>query len=57
MEPKTNALGFKPDSAILVAASDHVTVENNAVTPGRYGGKDVAEFQSTSVKIISPPAR
>jgi hypothetical protein len=57
MEPKTNALGFKPDSAILVAASDHVTVENNAVTPGKYGGKDVAEFESTSVKITPPPAR
>jgi len=56
-EPQTNALGFKPDSAILVAASDHVMVENNAVTPGRYGGKDVAEFQSTSVKITPPPAR
>ena len=57
MEPHTNALGFKPDSAILVAASDHVTVENNAITPGRYGGKDVAEFESTSVKITPPPAR
>ena len=57
MEPQTNALGFKPDSAILVAASDHVTVENNAITPGRYGGKDVAEFESTSVKITPPPAR
>jgi hypothetical protein len=53
MEPKTNALGFKPDSAILVAASDHVTVENNAITPGKYGRKDVAEFESTAVKTTS----
>jgi hypothetical protein len=53
MEPKTNALGFKPDSAILVAASDHVTVENNAVTPGKYGGKDVAEFECTAVTTTS----
>lgn len=61
MEPKTNALGFKPESAILVAASDHVTVENNAVTPGKHGRKDVAEFESTAVKITRPsssePAR
>jgi hypothetical protein len=55
MEPQTNALGFKPDSAILVAASDHVTVENNAVTLGKYGDKDVAEFKSTAVKITRPP--
>jgi hypothetical protein len=53
MEPKTNALGFKPDSAILVAASDHVTVENNAITPGKYGGKDVAEFECTAVTTTS----
>jgi putative cofactor-binding repeat protein len=53
MEPQTNALGFKPDSAILVAASDHVTVENNAVTPGKYGRKDVAEFESTAVTTTS----
>jgi len=53
MEPQTNALGFKPDSAILVAASDHVTVENNAITPGKYGGKDVAEFESTAVTTTS----
>lgn len=51
MEPQTNALGFKPDSAILVAASDQVAVENNAVTPGKYGRKDVAEFESTALKI------
>jgi hypothetical protein len=55
MEPQANALGFKPDSAILVAASDQVTVENNAITPGRYGRKDVAEFESTAVKITRPP--
>ncbi len=51
MELQANALGFKPDSAILVAASDHVTVENNTITPGKYGRKDVAEFESTAVKI------
>ena len=55
MEPQTNALGFKPDSAILVAASDQVAVENNAVTPGKYGRKDVAEFESTALKITRPP--
>jgi hypothetical protein len=55
MEPQANALGFKPDSAILVAASDHVTLENNAVTPGKYGEKDIAEFESTAVKITPPP--
>jgi polygalacturonase len=55
MEPQTNALGFKPESAIQVAASDQVTVENNAVTPGKYGIIDVAEFESTSVKITPPP--
>lgn len=57
IEPQANALGFKPDSAILVAASDHVTVENNAVTPGKYGRKDVAEFESIAVKITRPPTR
>ena len=55
LEPQANALGFKPDSAILVAASDHVTVENNAITPGKYGRNDVAEFESTAVKITRPP--
>jgi hypothetical protein len=30
-----------------------VTVENNAITPGKYGEKDVAEFESTSVKTTS----
>ena len=57
MEPQANALGFKPDSAILVAASDHVTVENNAITPGKYGTKEIAEFESTSVTITRPPTR
>ena len=55
MEPQANALGFKPESAMLVAASDHVTVENNAITPGKYGRKDIAEFESTAVKITRPP--
>ena len=55
MEPQTNALGFKPESAILVAASDRVAVENNAVTPGKYGRKDVAEFETKAVKITRPP--
>jgi len=53
MEPQTNALSFKPDSAILVAASNQVTVENNAITPGKYGRKDFAEFESTDVKTTS----
>ncbi len=55
MEPQANALGFKPDSAILVAASDQVTVEKNAVTPGQYGEKDVAEFESSAVMITLAP--
>ena len=55
MEPQTNELGFKPESAILVAASYHVVVNGNAVTPGKYGRKDVAVFESTSVKITPPP--
>lgn len=52
MEPQTNELGFKPESAILVAASDHVTVVNNAVTPGKYGKKEVMVYESKAVKTV-----
>ncbi|MEI7817827.1 MAG: right-handed parallel beta-helix repeat-containing protein, partial [Desulfuromonadales bacterium] len=52
MEPQTNALGFKPESAILVAASDHVTVGNNKITSGKYGKKEVDVYDSTAVKVL-----
>jgi hypothetical protein len=61
MEARTNALGFKPESAIQVAASDHLTIGNNTITPGKYGKKEVGEFKCTAVKITqgakSEPAR